>query len=520
MGRLRGVFIGPLLVTLGALAAGCGGSVPVEKKAAFPLKGERIVVAAFHDRSALPAVIAQRGEWEQSRGAACQVLDDPAEKADLKGAHVLVFSGEMLGTLVDIGALAVLPEALLQPSALADTEVGEPEVTRPAAPTDTPEADSVQFSDVIPAFREQVSKYGNDRVALPIGGTALVLVYNRRAFEREANQAAAKKAGVSLVPPSTWKDLDRLAGFFQGRDWDGDGSDDSGIALAMGTDSERVGDATFLARAAALGQHRAQYSLLFDSDSMEPLVASPPFVEALEGLVALKSSGPSGVEGFDAPAARKAFKEGRVALLIDRAEQAGKWGGGKVKAVGVAPLPGSERVYEPDNKVWENPSSPNRPSYLPGGGGWLVGVAASARGRQREAAIDFAKYLINPETSNRVRADPNCPMLPVRGSQVGAGLIDPRSSPGVDSRAWSEAVSKTLLAPRVVPGLRIPDATGYLADLAAARVAAAGGEPARAALDRAAEAWAARTRSLGIERQLWHYRRSLNSLVTTPKPPR
>ena len=70
-------------------------------------------------------------------------------------------------------------------------------------------------------------------------------------------------------------------------------------------------------------------------------------------------------------------------------------------------------------------------------------------------------------------------MLPVRGSQVGQGLPDPRSAPGVESRAWSEAVGKTLLAARVVPGLRIPQADGYLADLAKGRVAAAGGEPRR-----------------------------------------
>ena len=111
-------------------------------------------------------------------------------------------------------------------------------------------------------------------------------------------------------------------------------------------------------------------------------------------------------------------------------------------------------------------------------------------------------------------------MLPVRGSQVGQGLPDPRSAPGVEARAWSDAVSQTLLAPRVVPGLRIPQADGYLADLAKG--------PGRGGRRRArprrrskgvADAWAARTKALGVERQLWHYRRSLNSLVTAPEPP-
>jgi multiple sugar transport system substrate-binding protein len=34
-----------------------------------------------------------------------------------------------------------------------------------------------------------------------------------------------------------------------------------------------------------------------------------------------------------------------------------------------------------------------------------------------------------------------------------------------------------------------------------------------------AEAWTERTKALGQARQTWHYRRSLNSLVTLPEPP-
>ena len=185
----------------------------------------------------------------------------------------------------------------------------------------------------------------------------------------------------------------------------------------------------------------------------------------------------------------------------------------------VSALPGSERVYNPARKVWENPDKSNRPAYLTYGGGWLVAVAAKATGRRREAAIDFVKYLANPETSNRTRSDRDFPMLPVRGVQVAQGLTDPRSAPGVEPRSWSDGVGKTLLAPRVVPGLRIPEAEGYLADLAKGRVAAVSGTPAEDALKSVAEAWARRTQALGVERQLWHYRRSLNSLVTMPKPP-
>ena len=205
-------------------------------------------------------------------------------------------------------------------------------------------------------------------------------------------------------------------------------------------------------------------------------------------------------------------------MLIDRAERAASWSGGH--PIGVAPLPGSERVYEPLRHQWETPSTRNAPSYLPSGGGWLVGVRRGLSGPRRDAAMDLACYLANPENVNRLRGERSFPMLPVRSSQMGRGLPDPTSAPDVDPRQWSDAVSRTLQAERVVPGLRIPDAAGYLEDLAK-------GEglphlPARIPRPRSGEvaaAWTARTKPLGTQRQLWHYRRSLNSLTTLPQPP-
>jgi multiple sugar transport system substrate-binding protein len=510
------------LIGLAAAMTGCGSSGEPGKAAVAPFQGVGVTVAAIGDTKILPTVSAQRGEWEASRGGTCKVLDVAVEPSPILEAHVLIFPAERLGDLVDVGALAVLPEVVVRPRLKAQEgdEAGDAAAREAESSAGAePQADPVQFDDVLGAFRDQVSKYGSDRMALPYGGTALVLVFNREAFDREANRTEAKAAGIALEPPATWPQLDALAKFLNGRDWDGDGSNDHGIALALGADAEGVGDATYLARAASLGQHRDHYSLLFDSDTMEPRLTTPPFVEALEGHVALKAYGPPGVEGFDAEAARVAFRDGKVALLIDRAERAARWGGGKAKFIGVAPLPGSAKVYEPARKTWEKVATPNRPVYLPRGGGWLVGVSATARGRQREAAIDLVKYLIGPETSNRVRSEPAFPMLPVRGSQVVQGLADPRSAPGVEARSWSEAVKQSLGAARVVPGLRIPRATDYLADLSKGRVAAAKGEPASSALGDVAKAWARRTSSLGTERQLWHYRRSLNALVTTPKPP-
>ena len=44
----------------------------------------------------------------------------------------------------------------------------------------SPVVDVFQYMDIAPAFREQVSRYGPERVALPCGGSALVLVVSPR----------------------------------------------------------------------------------------------------------------------------------------------------------------------------------------------------------------------------------------------------------------------------------------------------------------------------------------------------
>ena len=110
-------------------------------------------------------------------------------------------------------------------------------------------------------------------------------------------------------------------------------------------------------------------------------------------------------------------------------------------------------------------------------------------------------------------------MLPVRTSQLGQGMPDPTSAPDVDSRQWTLAVGDTLRLERVVPGLRVHSADGYLAEISKGRLAAVGGEAPAQALQAVAKAHGERTKTLGPKRQLWHYRRSLNKLVTMPQPP-
>jgi multiple sugar transport system substrate-binding protein len=497
------------------LVAGCNGKPKVEERPAASFAGIALKVGALDDLPILSSVARERGEWEASRGGGLSIVEERLSLDSLSTIDVVIFRAQRLGDLVDKSLLAAIPvESLLppNPSGLEHGEDGGVTANlQPSAAEDT-----LRYLDFAPAFREQVSRYGKDQLALPLGSSALVLAYRRDAFESDANREAMRREGLAL-PPKTWEQLDALAKFFQGRDWNGDGRPDHGIAVALGPEIGGIGDLVFLARAASLGQHPDHYSFLFDSDKMTPRIDTPPFALALKGVVGWQALGPPGMERFDAAAARASFRAGHVAMLVDFAERAFDWCGGK--PAGVLPLPGADRVYEPIQKVWKPAAPLNSPSYLPHGGGWLVGISSRLSGKEFEAALDFAMYLANPENSNRIGAERAFPMLPVRDSQMDSGLLDPTSAPDVDWRLWSVAVKKTLSTERVIAGLRIPGADDYLSDLSKARMAAIAGEPPEKALNAVAKAWNERTAARGPKRQLRHYRRSLNNLITLPEPP-
>lgn len=500
---------------LGSLV-GCSGPAVDEPKPPPSFPGVKLTIGALGDPAILTGVAAQRGEWTASRKGEIVVASDAARAVENAGdLDVLIFPGQDLGALMDRELLEEIPNAVVLPPPPGDGQTDR--ASKPVDPDGDESEGDFRYMDIAPVYREQVSKYGAQRVALPIGGSTLVLVTRRDAFTAETNLKAAQEQGLALEAPATWTQLDGLARFFQGRDWDGDGSPDFGLVAALGKDAEGVADATFLARAASLGQHRDHYSFLFDADDLTPRLETPPFVEALKSITNWKAFGPPGVETFDVTAARAAFREGKTAMLIDRAERAGEWSQGRPLAV--APLPGSERVYEPSRRAWDEGGSVNRPTYLPYGGGWLVGVRRGLAPAERDAAFNLALYLAEAGVANRILSERAFPMLPVRASQMGRGLPDPSAAPDVDPRSWSGAVSRSLMAERVLPGLRIPDAAGYLADLSEGRASAMSGKAPAEALRDVAAAWKSRTATLGPARQLWHYRRSLNTLATLPEPP-
>lgn len=504
--RVAGLF---LLVACGCRSGGPASTVPPR-----PFKGVTLTVAALDDPAILATVAPRLGEWEESRGGSVALRQAAVEAVDAaKSADILIVPAHRLGDLIDLQAILPFPESLVEsptPKALEDDH------DQPTRPPDDPLA----FDAILEPYRELVVRYGPDRQGLAFGGTAFVLVYRRDALDQASARlkSEASSATVDLKPPATWEQLDALAAFLDSHDWRGDGQPGDGIALAGNAERNGAGAEILLARAAALGLHPDFFSFLFDTESMTPLIDSPPFIEALEGMTRLALAGPA-TTPRDAEAARDAFRRGEVALLIDRAEHARSWTVENSSApIGVAPLPGSKRVYNRDRRTWEPAKKElNRPSYLPEGGGWLVTVSTAST--NPEAAQDLVRYLALAETAEAVRADPSFSMLPVRGALIARGPADAGKLSSLDRASWADAVSRTLMADRVVVEPRIPEASGYLADLESARQAAISGMPAAEVLKAAAQAWNRRTDRLGRDRQTWHLKRSLLGFATDPIPP-
>ncbi|MFM7317925.1 MAG: ABC transporter substrate-binding protein [bacterium] len=474
------------LFTLG----GCGDttSPTIPDPAAAPLappnptfQGVKLKVSALEDPALAEVAADLVGEWQASRQGEVEIVAKPAAVAagGLDPAvDVWLIRGQKLGELIDTEAIEPLGDL------------------------------NADWAKRPPVFESIISRYGPDRYGVPLGTRMLVLAYRYDVVNAPAMQETIKKAGLSF-PPKTWDEFDKLITLLK--------QTLPGV-LALPSSSE-PGDHLlvdiFLARATAVGKHRDHFSFLFSAETMEPRIAGTPFADTLSALASLKPAG-----NLSPTQARNAFREGQAAFLIDYAENASLWARPDENSkIGVLPLPGSFRVYEPDRKAYDKMQAIQPSAYLPAGGGYL---AVLARGRTPEiqaAAKDLLVYFSSDSTATSWAADRRMAMCPTRDAMLAAGFVDPRIAPKVESGAWGESILAQITGENPVVGLRIPGSSSFLADLEAAVAAGMTGKAPATELENAAKKWKERVSAFGVQRLKWHYRRSLVRPVTDPKAP-
>ncbi|MBW3596690.1 MAG: extracellular solute-binding protein [Planctomycetes bacterium] len=429
-----------------------------------------------------------RRVWRAKSEAPLEVSQTPAEElpAGRLAADAVIYPSGLLGELAESNRLLPLSDDL-----------------QAAAPLNSRE--------VLDMLRLREVRWGEQTYAVSFGSPVLLLAYRPEVLEQ---------AGVS--PPATWTEYQRLIAHLADR------ANLGGAALPesqpwFGT-AEPWGPGwagqTLLARAAAYVRHQDQYSDLFDYSTMAPLIDGPPFVRALEEMVAAAEHAPPQATSYSPQDAYRAVLEGRAAMALawpsahrpseadDEAAAADADNGGSGPDVLWRVPPGSPDVYSFSADRWEQ-RDVDSPHFVPvlAAAGRLGSVT---RETSRAQAALHVLAVLSAEWSREVA--PHSPATTLyRESHLAApGDWLPESADPQSAESYSQAAQKALTHGIWMFSPRIPGRARYLAALDEAARAALAGEASPAdALSAAADQWRAITAELGEQKQIEAYQRSL-----------
>ena len=209
-----------------------------------------------------------RGEWHAQSGSDLEVQE--------------------LNASVIAGAEKIDADAIIYPSGLLGA-LAEKRLIRPLNPNWLA-SDPLETADLLIAHDLPELSWDGQPFAVPLGEPVFVLAYRSDLFERFGKQ-----------PPRTWEEYQSLAEFFGDRAKLLSAARQSGVkeqplelpADWSGTLEPLAGNwaaQILVARAAAYAKHRDYFSVLFDRETMKPLIAGPPFVKALTELAAIPKS--------------------------------------------------------------------------------------------------------------------------------------------------------------------------------------------------------------------------------------
>lgn len=364
---------------------------------------------------------------------------------------------------------------------------------------------SPEYRDVLPHYKS-VASWGDVPYMVPIDGDRHYLQYRRDLLRDPAFGAAFEaQTGRELGVPQTWPELQEIARFFHGRTLP-DGSRISGIAEV--TVSDALLGNYFIKRAAPYAKHPdVKGGFYFDLETMEPLINTPGFVEALKDFVAAQDLYPGGGQRMSFFDAIKTFGRGNVVFSDswdDPFIEAMEPGNPLRNRVAAALSPGSRKVWNRNTQQWDEFPKVNYAPYIVYG--WTSGVSKASP--HQEAAFDFLGFYANHENH---RAD----------LQVGRFGMNPFRRTDLDPTFWVESAGwnpdvaasyvETLDAQarsrNRVLDLRIHRGQEYVYVLSVGVYRAlTGRDSPQAALDAVAERWRVLTRRIGVDKQRAAYR--------------
>lgn len=357
--------------------------------------------------------------------------------------------------------------------------------------------------DVFDLQRNAQIRWGDELYAFSFGSPVFVLMYRADLFAQHA-----------LTPPSTWDEYAALVEKLR-RSELAEAAPPEGQPWVPACEPLAAGWAgkTLLARAAPYASHPSQFSVLFDYITMKPLIAGPPFVRALQELVAVNQQYADTCTQLAPEEARRRLFGGQTAMAFGWSSPARSSEAPVEMAAGVrigfAELPGAEVAYNFGERKW-TPYESKTPVRVPliGIAGRLGSVARDARKPQQAAEI--LALLTGPQWSERLSPASSHTTLFRESHLQTPALWTDKGLTRESAENYAEVAGASQNRPIHLASIRIPGWQQYLQVLDNAVLAALTGEKtAQEALDHAAKRWAALTEELGLDAQREAYTRSL-----------
>ena len=476
------------LVGCGSQPSGAGGGGAATAKA-LPFQDLRLRLVVAGDAPLAEAIGRLKAEWRATTGAELEI--ETLSEADLLEGNIpqtdaVIYPAYDLGVLVEGDRLRPLPDRELSNADVAWEEIFEADKTHDAG-------------------------WASTTYAFPFGSPTMVCCYRKDLFEK-----------LDQKPPQTWAEYQKVAALLADREKLGDAAPDADApwSATMEPLAKNWAGLTLLARAAAYAKHRNHYSTLFDMESMEPLIAGPPFVRALDELKAANEYMPAEGPETSPKNVHEAFLAGHCGMALtwmspafaenqSKMSESSSGKSAKEFDLGFTVLPGSEHVFNPKTNRWEARRGDEVSHVtLVGASGRLGSVMKTSS--QPEAAFKLLGWLSGPQWSERVSTATGQATL-FRRSQLKSAQqwVDSR----IDAPAaieYAETVEQALGSADFFGAPRLAGRERYLAALdEAVRVVLAGEATSQAALDAAADEWRMVTADLGLDDERAAYRRSL-----------
>ncbi len=399
-------------------------------------------------------------------------------------------------TAVEIAASHRLPgDAIVFPSSLIGS-LAERELITPLAPALLEDAE-FNYRDIFDQIRLGETRWGPRTWATPLGSPQLLLVYRADIFDR-----------LGLQPPTDWHEYQRIVERLSDRSALGElapPADQPWRATLEPLVGPCAGQ-TLLARGLPYAMHREQISPLFRLDNMQPLIDQPPYVRALEELVAAAKSVGYADHLIEPGEVFQSIRRGSCAMAIT-------WPLNEITAGDAQPfdsklrfalLPGSNEAFRFATKTWETRGAGEESRIaLRAISGRMAAVSAASN--QASRAQGFVVWLSGRDVSQQVSPRSASTTL-FRQSQIATSARWTGALPPDISRQYAETLAQSLNLSRGF-GLTLPG--DYLLSISDAVREALQGKPAQEALTEAAKNCAALTEKIGRDAQIRANARSL-----------